>query len=66
MLTKYRGHYSLTTVSEQGEVDKCSRSTEFEVDEFEHPGARLRRIAYAAMEKYNALGVSIGDFREVT
>ena len=62
---KYRGHYSLTQVSEEGEVGKTECVAEFEVDEFEHPGGRLRRIAYNEMEKLRALGVSINEFCEI-
>ena len=62
---RYRGYYSLTLVSEQGEVAKADHMAEFEVDEFEHPGGRLRKIALDEMEKHSALGMSINEFSEI-
>ncbi len=63
---KYRGYYSLTLVTPDGEVAKTEQTAEFEVDEFEHPGGRLRRIALNEMLRQSAMGVCINEFSEVS
>lgn len=62
---KYRGFYSLTLLSDQGNVAKSEQSADYEVDEFEHPGGRLRKIALAEMEKQHAVGFSINEYSEI-